>query len=336
VPFAAVIAAWHRRYPGGPPAPEAERLHQRFADLVAQNQTEHVSRLTAQDLLPLCAACAEALLSPDIMLAAPDLQALDRGAYQLVIGEIHHGVQPVGWMLGFADDREGWERDVAELLPRPTASCIPANLIFKRRMKTAPPEFDGPSVQVSGIAQHSDAVDLSQLVVERHGAEVRLRRAGEARSVRFYPPCYGVPSGAYGPFACFSYPLVQQVKVRLGAHTPRIEIDGVVYQRERWDLPTSELPGRDLQGTSFRLLVEYAEFQHRLGLPDHLFVQTPAEPKPVYIDMRNYFALELLAHLAGQSETISLVEMCPGPEQLWLEDADGHYCCEFRTVLSAA
>jgi hypothetical protein len=237
-------------------------------------------------------------------------------------------------MLSFVDNPSAWERGLQDCLPGPTETLIPANLLLGRRMKTAPPEFAGPVVQASAVTARDRRLDLGALMIERHGEELRLHTPGDPRALCFYPPSYGVPEPLYAPFACFSYPLVRSVPVQCGSHTPRIEIDQVVYQRERWDLPVKLLPGHDHRGTSFQLLIDYAEFQQRMGLPNHIFVRTPAEPKPVYIDLENYFALELLVHLSSQAETITLTEMWPDPAQLWMSGEDGHYCCEFRTVLS--
>ncbi|HEX7734157.1 MAG TPA: lantibiotic dehydratase [Ktedonobacteraceae bacterium] len=338
IPFIRFLSAWRRRYSEPAPSPAAEQLQQRFADLVAWRSTAHTCALSAADLAPLCQPLAQpVVLSPDVLLAASDGEAVDQGRYQVVLGEIHHGVQPVGWMLTFVDNPGAWESEIARCLPAPTDALMPTNLLFGRHMKTAPPEFAGQSLQVSSVSTRPGQPELSQLVVERQGEELLLRRPGDPRALCFYPPSYSVPEPLYAPFACFSYPLVRQVPVRLGEHTPRIEIQGVVYQRERWEVPSSAIPGGHAQGTSFQLFIDMLEFQQRLGLPDHVFISMPTEPKPIYIDFHNYFALELLAHLVGQTETITFVEMWPDPEHLWLGDkATGRYCCELRTVLSSA
>ena len=337
VPLVQFVAAWRRRFPSLPATPRADALQERFAGLVAQRSEGSISRITAAELLDLCEPPDQpGLLSPDLLLAAGSPAALARGDYQLVIGELHHGVQPAGWMTSFVDDPQDWEQAIHACLPEPTAAETPANLLFGRRMKCAPPEFPGPVVRASAVAGHGQGWDLAALVIRRCGDELRLCAPGHAPGLCFYPPSYGVPAPLYAPFTCFSYPLAQQVPVRCGAHTPRIEIDGVVYQRERWDVPTSELPGADHRGTAFELMIAYAELQRRLDLPDHMFVRTAGEPKPVYIDFTNYFALELLAHLVSQNDTITLAEMWPGPEHLWLQGEEGSYCCELRTVVSNA
>jgi hypothetical protein len=276
------------------------------------------------------------VLSPDVLLAARDREALAAGDYQVVLGEIHHGAQGVGWMLAFVDNPTNWDAQIRTFLPPPSADQSPANLVFGRRMKTAPPEFSGPSIVASASATslHPDAIELQALTVERDGDHLVLRARGAGPSLQFYPPSFGVPDELFDPFACFTYPLAESVSIRVGAHTPRIEIDGAVFQRERWDVSAASVPGGERQPRlGFDLLVEFLAFQQRLGLPDRVFVRTPAEPKPVLVDFRSFFAVELLAHLAGAVDSLTLSEMLPGPDTLWLEDDRGRYTAELRTLM---
>lgn len=334
IAFTRFLSAWHRRPPTPPDALAADDFERRLTALVAAHTDGRVCRLRAADLETLCTPLVEPIvLSPDLLIAAADLEALATGDYQLVLGEIHHGVQPSGWMLSFVDQPDAWDAALAGMLPQPSATATPANLIFGRRMKTAPPEFPGPSVEVSGVSARPDVLALNQLRVAQIDDELRLL-SPDSTALRFYPPSYGVPATLYAPFACFSYPLVQRIAVETDAHTPRIEIDGVVYQRERWDIPASAAPREPFAGTPFELLIAGCAFQRQFELPDQVFVRTSGEPKPIYIDFTSFFALELLAHLASQTETLTFTDMCPAADQLWLRDADGSYCCEIRTVLS--
>lgn len=336
IPFTYFITAWRKQYPHLPPLPTANQLQQQLTELVDQRQAEKRSVLTAADIQPLCQLPDEPItFSPDLLLAAPDLQAIRDNNYQLVLGEIHHGVQPVGWMLTFADDLAEWHHQINQHLPQSTATTTPTNLLFGRRMKTAPPEFAGPSVQVSAVSTQSQALQLSDLIVEPYqDTSLRLRAPHHAPFLAFYPPVYYVPESLYAPFICFSYLLLQNIPIQLGQHTPRIEIEGTIYQREQWQFATEDLPGLQHTGTTYQLMVDYLQFRSRWQLPQHVFIKSDQEPKPIYIDFHNYFALELLVHVASQTDIITFVEMCPAPEQLWLQKGENQYTCELRTVLS--
>jgi hypothetical protein len=325
VPFARFASAWRRAHPVVPPTPSADRLAEAVADLVRARSTGNLARLSEDDVRTLCPESSVALVvSPDVMIAAEDFDAVRRGEYQLVLGEVHHGIQPAGWMLSTAPDAGEWERELVSHLPPGSA-----NVVFGRRMKVAPPEFPGLSIQVSGTAASAERVDLTELEV-RGGDRLHLARSGA--EVTFRPPSFGVPASSYAVFACFSAPLVRAPSVRLGPHTPRIEVGDVVFQRRRWVASTQDIPIR--RGTSFDSMVDLAAFRREHDLPERVFVRSPAEPKPVYIDFTCVFALDLLTALAGRCAELRFEEMLPGPDQLWLHRDDGAYCTEVRTVLS--
>ncbi|SDD33958.1 hypothetical protein [Paraburkholderia lycopersici] len=67
------------------------------------------------------------------------------------------------------------------------------------------------------------------------------------------------------------------------------------------------------------------------GLPRYVFVKCASEPKPIYVDFYNPFAIDLLAKWARKREPLLFSEMQPAPGDLWLADENGRYCCEFRT-----
>lgn len=333
--FTTFIRHWRARFPTLPPTPKADALQRLLCELVKPYHNEHMCQLDLSELARLCTESEHHYIcSPDILLAAASEQELFAGHFTVILGEIHHGVQPAGWILLFAEDQQAWQKAITGCLPRPTEHSTPANLILGRHMKTAPPEFPGPGVQASAPSERLHQLNLSDLFVKREGGQLYLGRAHEPGGLLFYPPSYGVPDVLYAPFAVFSYPLMRAIQVRLEEHTPRIEIGGAVYQRERWDLATTMLPECSKQRASFDLLLAFARFRRRFDMPERVFVRTPAEPKPVYIDFQDVFALEMLTHLASQSDTITFVEMYPGPRDLWLRDDHGRYCSEFRLLLS--
>lgn len=325
------LAAWRRRHPQLPPLPRAERFATRLADLVeARSSDGRVSRLTSADIEALCEPLADQIVcSPDLMISAASLDALAAGDFRVVLGELHHGAQAAGWMLCFAE--RGWQEHLARVLPSANGET-PANLVLARRMKTAPPEFPGPSIAASAVSERTAQMELSELSVALIDGRPRLLAAGDRR-LRIYPPCHAVPAALYAPFASLSYPLVGGVGVRLGAHTPRIEIAGAVYQRERWDVPARELPR--LGASELDLFRAVLDVKRAHGLPERVFVRALGEPKPVYVDFANPIAVELLAQLAGQTDgDLAVSELLPGPGDLWLQGEEGAYCCELRTVMS--
>ncbi len=56
---------------------------------------------------------------------------------------------------------------------------------------------------------------------------------------------------------------------------------------------------------------------------DNWVMRSPEEVKPVYVDWSAPVLVELLARLSRQAAWLSLSEMLPGPDELWLRDAAG-------------
>lgn len=330
VPFPRFAAAWRKRFGNGPPTPRADRLAADLSALVLPD--EPVCRLSPSEVDALCTTPGDpVVMSPDLMLDAADFAAIASGDYRVVVGEVHHGVQPVGWMLCHADEPEAWLTEITAHLPH-ASGVQPANLVFGRRMKVAPPEFPGPSVEVGGVSSGTTRLRLADLIVRKgaHGPELV---AGGA-PLRFYPPSFGVPA-SFSVFACFTFPLAVAPRIATGTRTPRVEIGDVVYQRRRWRFDTAALPStRDTDSPA--LLAGFAGFRAAHGLPERVFVRAPGEPKPVYVDFESQFSVELLAAVAGTADRITVEEMLPGPDGCWLRREDGRYPSELRTVCSVA
>jgi hypothetical protein len=333
VPFTAFLAAWRRRLPNPPPAPEAERLRAGLARLVAEAPGGRVARIAPDAVLRLVdeepPPPVPAVASPDVLVAATGWDALRRGEVRVILGELHHGVQQLGWMLTFADDESAWWEEAAQLLPAATPTLQPANLVLRRRMKTAPPELSGPSVEASGATRRPPGIALHSLVVRMSPDGIGLHAPGEERALCFHPPAYGVNRDGYAVFACFSYPLVNHLIVRSGAHTPRVEIGRLVYQRERWEVDAAGIPPLGT-GDDLERVVRCWALRERLGLPERVFVWAAGEPKPVFVDLASPLGVEVLAQVAGRSARLIVTEMLPHPNELWLRGQDGPYCCELR------
>ena len=267
--------------------------------------------------------------SPDLMIAAPSQSALQEGVFEIVLGEVHP--QPLVWVFPtayFLDDGGAslggllWEK----LMEQPGGEAA-AQLVFGRKNKIYPYALPGAAIEVRPHAPDCRAIPLAAVhVCEQHGS---LRLRADDRDLRLYTPLHRREPGR-DPLAPFAFPAVQPPLIDFGEHTPRIQIDQVIYQRERWSIAGATLCVPQAHG--FELFLEMWRRKEQLGLPDELFVRAPQEPKPIYIDLTNHFLVELLQHVAGQSQHLTLTEMLPNSRQLWLEGADGRYCCEFRTM----
>ncbi|NUT32228.1 MAG: hypothetical protein HOV79_04040 [Hamadaea sp.] len=121
---------------------------------------------------------------------------------------------------------------------------------------------------------------------------------------------------------------------RLPAPGPRVTVDDLVIRRETWTFELDDLPAGVVGKAGYRHEV-LSTWLTGNGLPRHVFAQMPSEPKPFYVDLHSPVLVSNLAR-SWRRETagpIRIQEMLPGPDHLWLRDADGRsYTTEFRMV----
>jgi hypothetical protein len=124
------------------------------------------------------------------------------------------------------------------------------------------------------------------------------------------------------------------------SYTPRIQIDKLVIQRETWRASVEELAFANEKTESDRFLSARTWMRAR-GVPALLFVKSPLEPKPFYLDMDSPVYVEMLCKMVrrlgrsrGEGSELSFSEMLPDSDGAWLTDAQGErYTSEFRFVM---
>lgn len=264
--------------------------------------------------------------SPDVMLAAPDPPAIARGDYRWVIGEVHWGLQLCSNLLCFHP--ESLMSGIRARLRELPGYKEMANLVLRKRYgKMFYQEVFETSVEFLGhsLLPRDQVIPWSDLIVELEQGELRLSSVSRGRRVRLY---LGDPDT---PLAwVFGAPALVLPRVDGGPHTPRIELDGVVYQRETWRVPAGEWPAASATATGWERMLQAWRLKQTLGLPDRVFLRVSSERKPVYIDFTNHFLIELLEHLADSGHELVFTEMLPGPEACWLHSPEGRHTCEFR------
>jgi hypothetical protein len=109
---------------------------------------------------------------------------------------------------------------------------------------------------------------------------------------------------------------------------PRFTSDKLVLFRRRWTLVPGKLPD---EGPLF--FAEVARWRRHHGIPRHVFVHTAADPKPFYVDLDSPLFVGLLRRVLGEESTLHLVEMLPGPDEMWVRDGRGRYATEFLLQL---
>ena len=322
-------------------APVVAEFQAKWMKILAADSGRHRVDFSAAALAPQVAAAfavaqapSSRMLhhSPDIMIAAGSVDAICRGEFQFVLGEVHPGFnsQLQSVFLRTHPDPDGqvaaWERDVSRqphFLPtwpwveRRSPYSVSA-LGYEIACNEAPPRQPRERV-----------IALADLVAEETPGGIVARTRDGTRAFQILE-VFGYFLRAWGSRSFQMFPPAE--------HCPRITIDDFVVRRESWRFPCGEVSfvGEKSEVARFIAVRRWARAHE---LPRRVFVRFPQEQKPVYIDLESPAFVELAMHLwrgalAGHKEGfVTVTEMLPAPEQTWLVDAGGNrYTSELRIV----
>lgn len=334
--------------PDGPLATAGAAFTARWAELfgldaVPADQSE--LRLRSADLADRAAALFPAdapgwptarIHSPDVQIGAASLDALNRGEFQLVLGELHPALTPFDSAVfaPFHPDPVALRAAVdADLGPARVRVLHPEG--FPRQTTRTTWHFQGPADRQLGIDTVRGA-DVTQLVPS---ADVRV----EPVAGRLYAV---LPDGSRWPLVeifghLLSSLLLDSFKLVAPAPTtPRITIDRLVVARRTWRTTVAESGLAGLPDESQRYLA-VRRWRARLGLPERVFVKIGSEVKPCYVDLtgplhaQSLCAMVDAAARSGPDVTLTVSELLPAPTDAWVTDARGYgYVSELRLQIT--
>ncbi|MDU0290660.1 lantibiotic dehydratase, partial [Saccharothrix longispora] len=274
--------------------------------------------------------------SPDVMIAARDEQAVREGDYRWVLGEVHPGVNTMRSALFVSQhpDPEQLRTAMARDLGGPrvvlattreeggTPQRLADALVLPRDLKIV----FGHDACGPGLA---GAVPVGACEVVEVGGRL-LARSRDGRVDLDLVELLNEQVMAQ---------LVQHFRLLpAGEHTPRVSIDRLVVAREGWRLPAARSAFAFAADEETRFLRAQA-WRREHGMPRFVFVKSPVEHKPFYVDLESQPSVELFAHAVRALDRekpeapMGVGEMLPGPDQLWLTDAHGaRHTAEFRVV----
>jgi hypothetical protein len=274
--------------------------------------------------------------SPDLLISAASVDAIGKGDYLLVLGELHAAANT---MLTSA---------LARTHPDPSSlasaqrSCSPRGRVHLR--------FSTEDI-VYPLRTHFEidsAIDFEVLMSE--GA----RAINPVRSAAISDFMIAERDGVIRIFtrdrresflACefFSQLLSQLVMNRYRPlsgqrYTPRVLVDELVVQRQEWSFGLHEFEFVDVESDADNFL--YLRYLARSsGLPNHVFVSASWERKPFWLDISNavyvrcFCKLLRAARRRSTAGTVRVSEALPGFDGLWLADAKSQkYTAELRTL----
>jgi hypothetical protein len=272
------------------------------------------------------------------MIAASDPEAIRRGDYQLVLGELHLGVNTLNTPIFGArhPHPEEIHQAIESDIPNPRlVHVMPKHWPeFTARTQSdfvSPKDFRLLLSHDSCGIPKSQAVPISSLVIEDSSDGLIVRTVdGRLR---------------FGLLEAFAESLSNRVMnsfslLAPARHTPRVTIDRVVVCREAMRFTCSELGCAFEKNEAARFLAAH-RWMREHGLPRFLFVKSTLERKPFYVDLNSPTLLNILAKIIRRhkenektaNSLITFTEMLPSHDQTWLPDIENnHYASELRMV----
>jgi hypothetical protein len=306
---------------------ETSRIRRRGDDIAAAIETAFATPRTGWD--------TARYLSPDLLIAG-DAEALSRNDFEVVLGELHLAANTISFSV-FVNQHPAPEELLAE-----TGRDHPQPRLFPMLAKEHKARLSA-RIRQSLVRDQDYYVSLVDHTADPSrprtvlGADVEVEdRGGNLEVV--------LPDGARFPlievFAHVLTTLAMDLFRLLPEtdHAPRITIDRMVVSRETWRRPAAGL-GFATDKDEARRFVRARQWREELELPRFVFVVSPAEPRPFYVDFDSPVYVNILAkavrRLARQDPEarLTITEMLPTPEQTWLtDDAGGKYTAELRLV----
>ncbi|MFD0201591.1 MULTISPECIES: non-ribosomal peptide synthetase [Saccharothrix] len=274
--------------------------------------------------------------SPDVLIAARDVDAIRAGDYRWVLGEVHPGVNTMRSALFVSQHpdpaqlRAAMRHDMAG--PRVVLATTREEGGTPQRLADALVSPDDLKI-VSGHDACGpglrDAVPVGACEVTESGGRL-VARSRDGRVDVDLVELLNEQVMAQ---------LVQHFRLLpAGEHTPRVSLDRLVVAREGWRLPAARSAFAFAPDEATRFLRAQA-WRREYGMPRFVFVKSPVEHKPFYVDLESQPSVELFAHAVRALDRekpevpLAVGEMLPGPDQLWLTDASGaRHTAEFRVV----
>ncbi|HZN18317.1 MAG TPA: lantibiotic dehydratase [Micromonosporaceae bacterium] len=272
--------------------------------------------------------------SPDLHLCATDWDAMARGDFTVVLGELH---------IGFA----AFDSDYFRLNHPDPGSLLAAmhhDLPDSRVQVLLPEDFPRNTART---AQWMYArTDLQLGHTPAPGADRDRLLPVTALTVAPNPDGQLVVRADDGR----TWPLLDAFADLLGihtvdtwklagahGHTPRVVVDDLVLVRETWRTTVGETGLAGVTGERDRYLAA-RRWRAALGLPERIFVRVATELKPCFVDLTSLVYVRFLCNLlrgararAGDGVGVVVTEMLPTTEHAWLVDGEGsRYTSELR------
>jgi hypothetical protein len=284
--------------------------------------------------------------SPDVMLAARDVEAIKRGDFQYVLGELHLGGHTMAnWaFMAQHPSPEEFIRATELDLPDPSVILVtpkywPGVTVRTSTALITPKDYFLEYSLDTAYAPPSRTLTIGSLVLEEREGVLLIRTRDRRLEFDLIELLGGTLSGVIINF----FQMLGRQR-----HTPRVTIGRLVVARESWRFAPSELEFAEMTDESERFAAA-RRWARAYNMPRFVFAKTPVEVKPFFVDFESPVYVDIFSKMVRrtlnvkeldpmltmpQDPVITVSEMLPGLEQMWLFDAEGQrYASEFRLVV---
>jgi hypothetical protein len=279
--------------------------------------------------------------SPDILISGSCLDAINRGDFLAVLGELHVSSNTLESRLfveqadapgaiARADENDhGGHRVVA--IPSKRSQIVnsrtypPALMSSRNVYWTLHPDM---AVNPGGV------IPAAALRVVRKGPGLVVRSSTDGGEFDLLEVMGEFLSGVIIDRFC---------PLPAARHTPRISLGRLVIAREAWEFEVPELswPGHKEPAERYRRAHLWRE---EWCMPQRCFYHVTGEPKPAYVDFGSVVSVEIMARairraaspecdVSAAPAAVRITEMLPEISGAWLRDREQRpYTCEIRLV----
>lgn len=302
---------------------EAEELQRRWAALLDAGGDATIAERAAAAFADYGEAWPLSVYySADLQIAAASIEAIDQGDFRIVIGDFHGGSNPLvqGIFARRHPDPDAFSDWVSADVGRPVVNFPPRGGVVPMTARMFPFVRGKDYIHIvpgprDAAPEGVRAVSIGDLSVNDghisdRGGSFRLPLAD-----LLWLPVFISSVRSFDPFG------------RRGSE--RVTIGRTVVRRARWSRAAGELP---LEPDAI------ASWARDGGMPRRVFVRSPLERKPIYVDLASPTLLRVLTRFVRPVAAntphapITFTEMLPGPDECWLADDAGRYTSEFRVV----
>lgn len=272
--------------------------------------------------------------SPDFLIAAESIEQIKQGNHKYILGEFHIGLNTItnmGFMRIHPSPDKILKNFNASFHNRRVILVPPKEMITFRNFPVFNFEKDYCLAFTKDYINFgTDSIlHISELIVDRKDGKLHLFTRDKTLSFSLIVVFSDLLSGICANLFKMIAP---------ARHTPRVEIDNLVVNREAWRIPITELDFVREKDAKLRYL-EAQRFRLNHGIPRFVFIKFPNEVKPFYLDFESPIFLENIVKIvnkmlkAKEDNEIIISEMLPAHDQLWMNNNAGEiFTNEFRFI----